>query len=151
MAQWNRTGAGVGDARLASRNRSAGAKTSRTGVPEQFETYLEALDMWFSISVYCPSQDHFVAIFDMITEQKRAEEEREKLQGQLHQAQKMEVVGRLAGGVAHDFNNQLSVIFGYAEIALQKVSSSDPLHEDLNEIRKAARRSTDTTRQLERG
>jgi two-component system, cell cycle sensor histidine kinase and response regulator CckA len=83
-----------------------------------------------------------------ITEQKRAEEERVKLQEQLNQAQKMEAVGRLAGGVAHDFNNQLGVIIGYAEMALRKIPPSDPLHEDLEEIRKAACRSTETTRQL---
>ncbi len=44
-----------------------------TGVPERFETYVEALNMWFSISVYCPRKEHFVAVFDVITEQKEAE------------------------------------------------------------------------------
>ena len=55
-----------------------------------------------------------------ITERKRAEEERKKLEEQLFQAQKMESVGRLAGGVAHDFNNMLGVIIGRAEMALQQ-------------------------------
>ena len=49
-------------------------RVALTGVPERFETYLEALDMWFSISVYSPQQDYFVAIFDVITERKQAEE-----------------------------------------------------------------------------
>ncbi len=83
-----------------------------------------------------------------ITERKRAEEEQKKLQGQLHQAQKMESVGRLAGGVAHDFNNMLSVITGYAELALDKVAPTDPLHHDLLEIISAGRRSAAITRQL---
>jgi PAS domain S-box-containing protein len=83
-----------------------------------------------------------------ITERKKAEEEREKLRDQLVQAQKMESVGRLAGGVAHDFNNMLNVINGYAELALDKIDSNEPLHSALTEIQNAARRSADLTRQL---
>jgi len=83
-----------------------------------------------------------------ITERKRAEEEREKLQAQLVQAQKMESVGRLAGGVAHDFNNMLLVILGHAELALRQVSPANPIHNDLDQIHKAAQRSADLTRQL---
>lgn len=89
----------------------------------------------------------FFAMQD-ITEYKRAEQEKEKLETQLFQAQKMESVGRLAGGVAHDFNNMLGVILGRVELALDRVSQSDPLHHNLNEIRKAAQRSADLTRQL---
>jgi two-component system, cell cycle sensor histidine kinase and response regulator CckA len=74
--------------------------------------------------------------------------DRTLLEAQLLQAQKMESVGRLAGGVAHDFNNMLGVILGYAELALDKVAEKDPLHADLNEIITAARRSADITRQL---
>ena len=74
--------------------------------------------------------------------------EQNKLQQQFIQAQKMESVGRLAGGVAHDYNNMLSVILGYTEIALDKVDPTDPLHADLEEIRLAAKRSINVTRQL---
>ena len=88
------------------------------------------------------------AIFRDNTERKQAEAEREKLQFQLTQAQKMESVGRLAGGVAHDYNNILSVIIGNAELALGKVSPGDSLHADLKEILDAAERSADITRQL---
>jgi nitrogen-specific signal transduction histidine kinase len=83
-----------------------------------------------------------------ITDRKHAEAEREKLQTQLTQAQKMESVGRLAGGVAHDFNNMLGVILGYTELAMEKAPPLDPLHADLEEIQKAAQRSADLTRQL---
>jgi len=83
-----------------------------------------------------------------ITERKQAEDERERLHAQLVQSQKMESVGRLAGGVAHDFNNMLSVILGQAEMALERVPSEHPLHADLREIQKAAQRSADLTRQL---
>ncbi len=74
--------------------------------------------------------------------------ERKKLQNQLAQAQKMESIGQLAGGVAHDFNNMLSVILGYAELALAQVDQSSSLHEDLLEIYNAGKRSADITRQL---
>ncbi len=82
-----------------------------------------------------------------ISERHRAEEEREKLRQQLLQAQKMESVGRLAGGVAHDFNNMLGVIVGHAEMALE-LDRSGPTCSHLQEIRKAALRSADLTRQL---
>ena len=83
-----------------------------------------------------------------ITGRKQAEEERAKLQDQLQQAQRMDSVGRLAGGVAHDFNNMLGVILGHTEIALGRVGPADPLHSDLEKIRKAAERSAALTRQL---
>jgi two-component system cell cycle sensor histidine kinase/response regulator CckA len=71
-----------------------------------------------------------------------------KLADQLQQAQKMESIGRLAGGVAHDYNNMLSVIIGYADLAMDKVDPDTPLYADLEEIIKAARRSADITMQL---
>ena len=74
--------------------------------------------------------------------------EHRKLEDKLIQAQKMESIGRLAGGVAHDYNNMLSVIVGYSELALEKLNPTDSLYEDLQEIHKAAIRSTDITRQL---
>ncbi|OQX12163.1 MAG: hypothetical protein BWK76_18055 [Desulfobulbaceae bacterium A2] len=83
-----------------------------------------------------------------ITERKQAEKEREKLQGQLAKVQKMDSVGRLAGGVAHDFNNMLGVILGRTEMALRQMDPALPLYGSLQEIQKAARRSADLTRQL---
>ncbi len=83
-----------------------------------------------------------------IIERERAEAERARLEEQLIQAQKMESVGRLAGGVAHDFNNMLGVIFGYTELALDRLKPEDPLHADIKEIQRAAQRSADLTRQL---
>ncbi len=74
--------------------------------------------------------------------------DKKKLESQLIQTQKMESVGLLAGGVAHDFNNMLSVILGYTEFAIEKTTPNDPIYEDLQEIFSAARRSTDITRQL---
>ena len=89
-----------------------------------------------------------IGVIQDITERKHAEKERERLQVQLSQARKMESVGRLAGGVAHDFNNMLGVILGQTELALEQLNPDQPLFADLHEIRKAARRSADLTRQL---
>ncbi len=83
-----------------------------------------------------------------ITERKRAEEDRERIMTQLSQATKMESIGRLAGGVAHDFNNMLGVILGRADMALDSLPPDSPLREDLQEIRQAATHSADLTRQL---
>ena len=89
-----------------------------------------------------------MAVYLDITERQRINEEREKLQAQLSQAQKMESVGRLAGGVAHDFNNMLGAILGYTELGMLRVNPTDPIHGTLEDIQKAAQRSTDLTRQL---
>ena len=83
-----------------------------------------------------------------ITELRKAEEERLKLEGQLHQAQKIESIGQLAGGVAHDFNNMLGVIIGRTEMALRKSERSQPVLTDLKEIHVAAKRSAELTKQL---
>ena len=99
--------------------------------------------------VKVPGREQELFCLDIdITELKQAEAEREKLQEQLNQAQKMEAVGRLAGGVAHDFNNMLGVILGYVELAFEKIDSSQDLYSDLEEIQKAAQRSADLTKQL---
>ncbi len=93
-------------------------------------------------------EKYMLSLAHDITERKRVEEERKKLEEQLFQAQKMESVGRLAGGVAHDFNNMLSVIIGRAEMALQEDVSNDKLQHNIREILKAGLRSADLTRQL---
>ncbi|MEW5803972.1 MAG: PAS domain S-box protein [bacterium] len=89
-----------------------------------------------------------MAIMRDITGRKRIEEEKEKIQAQLIQAQKMEAIGLLAGGVAHDFNNLLTMIQGHATLALLEISEDDPIAMDLKEIRMAAGRAANLTRQL---
>lgn len=91
---------------------------------------------------------NFVAVKEDITEHKRLVEERTKLQSQLNQAQKMESVGRLAGGVAHDFNNLLTVINGTVELALSSPAPAETYEADLGAIQEAAQRATVLTRQL---
>ena len=83
-----------------------------------------------------------------ITGRRRAEEARKKLQEQLSQVQKMESVGQLAGGVAHDFNNMLAVILGHTEMAMDLTDPTGPISTGLKEIHKAAGRSASLIRQL---
>ncbi|WP_457552170.1 PAS domain S-box protein [Desulfobacula sp.] len=83
-----------------------------------------------------------------VTERVLSERKVDKLQTQLTQAQKMESVGRLAGGVAHDYNNALSAIMGFTELAMTRVDPKGKLHDDLNQVIKAADRAANITRQL---
>ena len=83
-----------------------------------------------------------------ITEHKEAAQLQAKLEEQLRQAQKMETIGRLAGGVAHDFNNLLTVIQGYCDLIQAKMAETDPLHSKLEQIRKAGKRAAALTGQL---
>ena len=109
--------------------------------------------VWGDLSV-SPVKDRegrvqlMVGIVNDITDRKYSEEEREKLQAQLNQSQKMESVGRLAGGVAHDFNNMLGAIFGYTELSLRKIEPEHPAYSYLQDIKKAAERSASLTKQL---
>ncbi|MGA2721944.1 MAG: PAS domain S-box protein [Bryobacteraceae bacterium] len=97
-----------------------------------------------------PSGDplHFVAVVEDVTGQKRAEDERRQLERQLLQAQKMESVGRLAGGVAHDFNNHLTVINGYCAMLLDEMRPDDLLREPVGEILLAGNRAAALTQRL---
>ena len=88
------------------------------------------------------------AVMHDITERERAREERERLEERLQQAQKMESVGRLAGGVAHDFNNLLTVILGNLESILETLNPADPIYQPLTEVQRAGESAASLTRQL---
>ena len=116
-----------------------------TGVRNNGELYslrLEAREIPYR------GKDVQVVEFRDISERKRLEKEREELEERLLQAQKLESVGRLAGGVAHDFNNMIAVINGYTDMALEEVDQDAPIYEGLKEIKKAGDRASNLTRQL---
>jgi PAS domain S-box-containing protein len=128
-----------------------------TGQPQQSVEYRikHQSGAWrWHVSVGSPVMDtrgqtrYCVGIAQDITWKKQAEEERAKLEAQLFQAQKMESIGRLAGGVAHDFNNMLNVILGHTELIKLDLASDHCLLKEMNEIEKAAGQARDITRQL---
>ncbi len=105
-------------------------------------------------SAFSPVRDpngeplYFVTQVQDVSEKKRAEQEKEVLESQLRQSQKMDAVGRLAGGVAHDFNNLLAVIMNFAGFVKDELESDDPRREDIEEIRKAADKGARLVKQL---
>ncbi len=113
-----------------------------TGIPEQFETYFAPLEKWLSVTAYSPQKYYFVSVYENITDRK-------KLHEQLFQAQKTESIGRLAGGIAHDFTNILVGIMGYAELLNIKFNGSNSSEaEAAGVILQGAKRAADLTKQL---
>jgi PAS domain S-box-containing protein len=106
---------------------------------------------WVEVSlkrVHTGDFDRVISVARDISDRKKAEQEKGSLEAQLQQAQKMEAVGRLAGGVAHDFNNLLTVILGYSGLSLMEADPTSPLNEHLTSIQHAAEKSADLTQQL---
>ncbi|HPL67341.1 MAG TPA: PAS domain S-box protein [Smithellaceae bacterium] len=124
---------------------SARRKRHRSAPPSSYEFRAvnrngDVLDLMMSVALIPDKKESIISMIDLSG--------KKKLESQLLQSQKMESVGQLAGGVAHDFNNMLSVIIGNAEIALNRVQNTDPVHKHLKQIMSAGMRSADLTRQL---
>ena len=92
--------------------------------------------------------DANAVLHEKILALQRAEEDKEKIECQLRQAQKMEAIGTLAGGIAHDFNNILTPIIGFAELAQEEIPENNPAHEEISEVLKAGKRAKDLVRQI---
>lgn len=108
--------------------------------------------IWLHDTAFATSMQNGVKIahgvFNDVTARKQAEDERDQLEVQLRQAQKMEAIGHLAGGIAHDFNNLLTPIMGYTEMAVNSIPANDPLLSKLSGILAAANKAKDLTQQL---
>ncbi len=89
-----------------------------------------------------------LGVIQDITEQKKAEKEKELLRKQLRQSQKMESIGTLAGGIAHDFNNILVPVLGYTEMMIEDIDDNDPLRASLNEVLSGTMRAKDLVKQI---
>ncbi len=98
--------------------------------------------------IYRLSTGEIVAVYRDLTESKKLEEESQKLQEQLIQAQKMEAIGTLAGGIAHDFNNVLGVIMGYTELTLDNLNDTKRTIINLDRVMKASIRAKDMVQQI---
>ncbi len=127
-------------------------RVALTGEPVRFEHYSAAVGKHFEVIAYRPHERQFAAIFNDVTERKNAEEQAQKLEAQLRQSQKMEAIGQLAGGIAHDLNNILTAILGNAELAQQALSNGlaaeDPVLQGLAEIDLAGQRAAGLVRRL---
>ncbi|GFO64581.1 hypothetical protein GMPD_25000 [Geomonas paludis] len=109
---------------------------------------IEGDDVWFTGNVTPMPGGRVIWSAHDITERKRAEEERLKLEKQMLHAQKLESLGVLAGGIAHDFNNILTVIVGNTDLALMRLTPDSPVTENLRRIEMAAARASDLAHQM---
>ncbi len=108
----------------------------------------EHINSAFDLYAFQNTPGSVVVMFLDITRRKQAEEEREKLEAQLRQAQKMEAVGQLAGGIAHDFNNLLQAISGYTQLGMSGLEKDDKRYLNLIQVKKAADRASELVHQL---
>ncbi len=123
-------------------------RVALTGQPEQFEHYSRDLDRHYEISAFSPRQGQFAVTFSDISERKKGEEQREALEAQLRQAQKMEAIGTLAGGIAHDFNNILASIIGYSELVMADLPEEGELGNNAAQVVQAGLRARDLVKQI---
>jgi len=140
---------------IAEKYRTDDERIITLGKTEELEEkyMIDRQEMWVQ-TVKTPIEDEkgnvigVLGIFWDITERKRAEEAKKKLEAQLQQGEKMEAIGTLAGGIAHDFNNILSAIIGYSELALEDAPKESLLQSNLQEVLEGGNRARDLIKQI---
>ena len=123
-------------------------KVALNGDPVHLEDYSTTLQKHFEVTAYRPAPGQFACVIIDVTEKKKAAEEKQKLQVQLQQAQKMEAIGTLAGGIAHDFNNILGAILGYAEMVQEDSPAGSRSRGDIDQVVKASHRAKELVKQI---
>lgn len=140
----------VPDTHVGSAFREALNRIRETHAPTSLEYSMQVRgkEAYYEARLLPLFEDQFIVIVRNITERRQAEDSLLQAQDQLRQSQKMEAVGRLAGGVAHDFNNLLTAIRGYCDLAMTRLSETVLLKKNLQEITKISDRAAMLTRQL---
>lgn len=123
-------------------------EVASSGMSARFERYKEDIRRCFEVIAFRPKQGLCAALVTDITERKRIEESRQRSEFRIRQTQKMEAIGRLASGVAHDFNNILTAIVSLSNVLMEELPECSPQWNDVEEIKKAADRAATLTRQL---
>ncbi len=117
------------------------AKVALTGKPIRFEHFSGPLNRFYEVLAYSPQKGRFATVFTDITERKRAEEEKARLQSRIQRAEKMEALGTLAGGVAHDLNNILSSLVSYPDLLLMRLPEESPLRKPIKTMQESGQRA----------
>lgn len=123
-------------------------RVALTGQPLQVDGYSQELGRHYRVSAYSPQPGRFAVVFEDVTERKRAEEERLETQRRLLHTQRLESLGRLAGGVAHNFNNALQSIIGNIELTLMAGTLSPDDRRQLEAALRSGHQAADLTRQM---
>jgi len=123
-------------------------RVALTGKGVSFESHVESLQKWYSIIAYSPKVGQFATVFTDITERKKAEEEHKKLEEQQRQSQKMEALRTLAGGIAHEFNNVLGTIVGFAELTMDLLPEDSRGRYNLKKVLSASDRAAEMVDQI---
>jgi PAS domain S-box-containing protein len=124
-----------------------GERALREQAPQVYEEYFEPPGRWFEGRVY-PARDGISVFFNDITARVEAEREQAEMVERLHLAQRLEGLGRLVGGVAHDFNTMLAIILAQAELVCDAVEDRPAVHADAAQIRETAERAAELVRRL---
>ena len=123
-------------------------KVAITGQSINYSSYSIELDKHFETNIYCPRPGYFAVLFTDVTDRKNAEQEKHLLEERLQRSEKMEALGLLAGGVAHDLNNVLGGIVGFAELSLLDIEKTNPIRSNLENIMKSGLRAAEIVQDL---
>ncbi len=123
-------------------------KVALTGESIHFDRRCEVLDRDFAVTAYSPQRGRFVTLFTDITDRKRAEAKRLEMERRLQQARKAESLGRMAGAIAHNFNNLLGAVMGNLELALDDLPDGEKLGGRLDQAMAATRRAAEISRMM---